>query len=230
MIKASALIALFQQALDEKWGYIIGQSGAVWTQAKQDAATDEMAIKYGSKWIGQRVADCSGLFAWAFRELGGSIAHGSNSIWDRYCVRKGTLTQDQTLKPGTALFRTNGDDQYHIGLYVGNDTVIEAKSTLYGVTTSKVKTWDEWAELKGVEYEETVEPPVAGGDGSKVVIVSQGGKVNIRRGNGTNFTCITSAAPGRTFDYVATAANGWHAVVIKKQVGWVSGQYAKIGG
>ena len=80
MIKASALIALFQQALDEKWGYIIGHSGAIWTQAKQDAATDEMAIKYGSKWIGQRAADCSGLFAWAFRELGGSIAHGSNSI------------------------------------------------------------------------------------------------------------------------------------------------------
>lgn len=65
-------------------------------------------------------------------------------------------------------------------------------------------------------------PAVAG----KVVIVSNGGKVNIRKGNGANYARITQVGPGTAFEYVATAANGWHAVVVNGQVGWVSGQYA----
>ena len=61
-----------------------------------------------------------------------------------------------------------------------------------------------------------------------VVIVSEGGKVNVRCGNGTEYARITAVAPGTTFDYVASAANGWHAVVIGAKVGWVSGNYSKV--
>lgn len=61
-----------------------------------------------------------------------------------------------------------------------------------------------------------------------VVIISNGGKVNIRMGNGTEYSRITSAAPGTTFRYVATAANGWHAMVVGAKVGWVSGNYSRI--
>ena len=91
MIQPSDLIEKFQFALNDHWGYIWGQWGGTWTQAKQNAASREMTVKYGSKWIGHRVADCSGLFRWAYSELGEAIAHGSNSIFDRYCSAKGTL-------------------------------------------------------------------------------------------------------------------------------------------
>ena len=64
--------------------------------------------------------------------------------------------------------------------------------------------------------------------GTMVVIVSEGGKVNVRCGNGTEYARITAVAPGRMFDYVASAANGWHAVVIGAKVGWVSGNYSKV--
>ena len=64
--------------------------------------------------------------------------------------------------------------------------------------------------------------------GTTIVIVSDGGKVNIRVGNGTNYTRITAAAPGTTFEYVATAANGWNAVIVGAKVGWVSGKYSRI--
>ena len=63
---------------------------------------------------------------------------------------------------------------------------------------------------------------------TKVVIISEGGKVNIRVGNGTEFSRISSVAPGTTFNHVATAANGWHAIVVGSRVGWVSGNYARI--
>ena len=64
--------------------------------------------------------------------------------------------------------------------------------------------------------------------GTTVVIVSEGGKVNIRCGNGTEYARISAVAPGSTFPLVATAQNGWHAIVIGSRVGWVSGKLAKI--
>lgn len=53
-------------------------------------------------------------------------------------------------------------------------------------------------------------------------------KVNVRTGNGTGFGRIAAVAPGTTYEYVATAANGWNAVVIGSRVGWVSGKYSRI--
>ena len=64
--------------------------------------------------------------------------------------------------------------------------------------------------------------------GTTVVITSEGGKVNIRVGHGTSYSRITSVAPGTTFEYVATAANGWHAVIVGAKVGWVSGNFSRI--
>ena len=59
-------------------------------------------------------------------------------------------------------------------------------------------------------------------------IKSSGGKVNIRTGNGTSYSRITAVAPGTTLEYVASAFNGWQAVKIGSQVGWVSGEYSEI--
>lgn len=190
MIQVEQLIALFVLALNELWGYIWGTAGIVWTQAKQNQKIEYMVKKYGqnwknseaakqdnyysatmygAKWIGRTVADCSGLFAWAFKKLGGYIYHGSNTIWDKYCTSKGELIKGKRddgkeLKPGTAIFthkvtKKNGkvvkDVRGHIGLYIGDGWVIEASGTINGVIKSKltISKWVEWGELKGVDYE-----------------------------------------------------------------------------
>ena len=159
MIYSSDLIAKFQYALDNKWGYIYGASGQLWTQAKQNAATREMTVKYGQKWVGRYVADCSGLFTWAFKQLGGYMYHGSNTMFKKYCVATGELkngmrTDGEKLKHGTAVFTGTKDDHGHVGLYIGDGWVIEAKGTQYGVVRSSVseKKWTWWGELKGVDY------------------------------------------------------------------------------
>ena len=165
MIKAEALIARFQQALEEKWGYIWGTAGEKWTaekQQEQEKTTDAnqaQGRQYGSKWIGHRVADCSGLFSWAFRQLGGTIYHGSDTMYRKYCVNKGELNKGKrtdrgTLKPGTAVFVWNGSSYSHVGLYAGSGIVIEAMSTLKGVITTKVTAgkWTHWGEVTGVDY------------------------------------------------------------------------------
>ncbi len=177
MINASDLIALFEQAHSEGWGYIWGRSGQVWTEANQKAATRAMTVKHGSKWIGKRVADCSGLFVWAFKQLGGSIYQGSNTIWNKYCSAKGTISQGMTLKPGTAVFLTKNGNRHHIGLLVGNNTVIEARGTAYGVVTSALSRWDEWGELKAVSYSgekgEAVKMTIQRGSTGEVVTALQ---------------------------------------------------------
>ncbi len=64
--------------------------------------------------------------------------------------------------------------------------------------------------------------------GTTVIIVSNGGKVNIRCGNGTEYSRVSSVAPGTTFAWVATAQNGWRAIVCGGKVGWVSGKYSRV--
>ena len=165
MIKAQSLIALFRQALSEHWGYIWGTAGENWTAAKQkelEKTTDAdraQGRKYGSKWIGHTVADCSGLFSWAFKQLGGYMYHGSDTMYRKYCTGKGELkkgkrTDSSALKPGTAVFVWNGRKYSHVGLYIGDGTVIEAMGTVSGVTTTKVTAgkWTHWGELTGVDY------------------------------------------------------------------------------
>ncbi len=151
-IKAADLVRLFKQAREERWGYIWGKRGQIWTQANQDAATRTQPVRYGQKWVGKRVADCSGLFAWAFKELGGSIYHGSNTIWKKYCISQGNITPGMPLKPGTAVFQESNGNRYHIGLYAGDNVVIEARGTSSGVIESSPSDWDEWGELKDVDY------------------------------------------------------------------------------
>lgn len=164
MITADALIAQCEIALEEKFGYIWGASGQVWTQANQDAATDATIREYGQQWVGRRVVDCSGLFYWAFRELGGWIYHGSNSIWDHSCrndtkgvLKDGKRTDGKPIRPGSAVFLTTDENghksRHHIGIYIGSNMCIEAKGTRSGVVASGLNHWDEVAELKDVSYD-----------------------------------------------------------------------------
>lgn len=166
VISTEALIAKFQEALDNNWGYIWGTAGVMWTAAKQkqlEQTTDadrKSGREYGSKWIGHMVADCSGLFSWAFKQLGGYMYHGSNTMWDKYCVAKGELRNGKRddgkeLKPGTAIFTHATEKRGHVGLYIGDGWVIEASGTINGVIKTKItiSKWKEWGELKGVDYE-----------------------------------------------------------------------------
>ncbi len=200
MISAQDLIGKFNLALSEKWGYIWGTSGETWTAAKQkelEKTTDSdraQGRKYGSKWIGHRVADCSGLFSWAFKQLGGYMYHGSDTMYRKYCENKGELksgkrTDNATLKPGTAVFVWSGKKYSHVGLYAGDGTVIEAMGTIAGVTTTRVTLgkWTHWGELTGVDYTGAQTAPDVVPAGTSVPAVISGGagksSPSLRRGS-----------------------------------------------
>jgi len=199
-----------------------------------------------------RGIDCSGLFVKCFRDQGASIYHGSNTIYRKYCSEKGKLTSVSQLQPGMAVFKWNrntpekfkdslGDFQ-HIGLVVSVNPlrIIHASTGTMCVTAdSKIGTWKYWGWLKDVakpDGETTAAQPAKdarqpdnGASVERVKIASpNGGAVNIRRGNGTEYSRITSVASGTLLPYIATAGNGWHAVKTGKQVGWVSPDFSQV--
>lgn len=208
MIQSNDLIQKFKFALSNFWGYIMGTAGILWTADKQATTENEMAIQYGEKWIGHMVADCSGLFVWAFRQLGGSIYHGSNTIWNKYLTAKGKLTNGQRsdgkpIRPGTAVFLTKGDDRHHIGLYIGNGKCIEAKGTRYGVIESNITHWDEWGELKDVDYMDTPIEPIYK---AKVHVDTNPEPVRLRSQPTTKATVIAEIQQGVIVEVLGTVS------------------------
>lgn len=228
MIKAADLIAKFQYALDEKWGYIWGKSGQVWTQRDQANASREMTVKYGAKWIGHIVADCSGLFRWAYKQLGSDISHGSNLIYDGHCKAKGRLsggrrTDGQELLPGTAVFTGTDGEHGHIGLYIGGGEVIEAAGTQQGVIKSKVTAskWTYWGELKAVDYAKEDEPVAEGY--AKVT----GKRVALRQEPSTRATVILRVNTGETVKIEPEPAKKWEYVTYNGKTGWMMREFLK---
>lgn len=226
MIKASDLISKFQYALDNKWGYIWGKSGQVWTQKDQNAASREMTVKYGAKWIGHTVADCSGLFRWAYKQLGNDIAHGSNLIYDGHCRAKGRLsggrrTDGQELLPGTAVFTGTDGDHGHIGLYIGGGEVIEAAGTQQGVIKSKVTAskWTYWGELKQVDYTKGDEPVAEGY--AKVT----GKRVALRQEPSTRATVILRVNTGELVKKEPEPNKIWEYVSYNGKTGWMMREF-----
>lgn len=111
--------------------------------------------------------DCSGAFVYAMKKYGLSIYHGSNTIWREHLTVKGKIGEIE-LTPGMAVFRHRMDggepDKYradgqgnffHIGLFVGDGKVIEAKSSTTGVVESSVQGWTHCGKVKGIVYSDT---------------------------------------------------------------------------
>lgn len=150
MISGQDLVNKAREAYEEKWGYIWGTRGQVWTQAQQDKATRDMTRRYGQKWVGKRVADCSGLIKWAMRELGGDIYHGSNTMFNQ-CTETGPLAGVVKIRVGTAVFQNTNGKRGHVGIYDGGGMVIEEHGTQAGIIKSPLATWDEWGILPGTD-------------------------------------------------------------------------------
>lgn len=154
-------------AYERKGGYIWGQSGATWTKAKQDRLRKkyeadpmkyknyELAVKYGEKWIGHRVWDCSGLTSWAGKQFGLEFSHGSNSSWKKDCQKKGKIRKGMKLPVGAWVYTGTESDKPHIGVVTADGIVTEAMGTRTGVTQTKLTNskWKFWGLGKGIKFD-----------------------------------------------------------------------------
>ena len=244
MVTAEQFIEKVRIPLDEGWGYIYGTWGTLWTQAKQSASTREMTEKYGSRWIGHMVTDCSGLLRWALYQLGESIVHHARYQYTDYCLPKGKLIDGkrddgQPILPGTAVFLQGKETKiHHVGVYVGNDTVVEAKGTIYGVVTSHLNHWDHWGELKMVDYTnagdlETGEPAstpstpedAQAGTVIRAVASNPNKWLNVRSGAGTQYPVVFQVEKGDIVEVLDAGEPDWWQIRFGGRIGWASAKY-----
>lgn len=116
----------------------------------------------------QRGIDCSGLWVKCFRDQGGKIYHGSNTIFREYCTETGKLTSEKQLRVGMAVFKrkdwTNADrsnkwygkdpgNLSHIGMVTSvNPLVITHATSPVCKQDFKIGNWAYWGKVKGVDY------------------------------------------------------------------------------
>lgn len=207
MIPVDKLLALFEQMLAEHWAYV-----------KDSAARGKV--------------DCSGAFSWAFRELGGYIFHGANTIARKYV---GTLRPASEAQPGWAVFkwrdpsedmpaeyRHDGKgDFYHIGLCSRDGTqVLNAKSEKSGFCSDPLSAWAYAAPLLAVDY-------ITEGIGHmdalfKAIVATQKDPLRIRNRPNTG-DVIGHAPKGATVEVLQRG--DWPLVRYKNLVGYVSTLY-----
>lgn len=160
MVSARDLCSVFNKCLNDGWGVVPGFDGQVLRQDMiDDKISDSEIKKLASKWIGKHVADAGGLFAYAFRTMGMMDCYNSDgsyihTIFTEFCGETGKLPKGGLL-PGMVMFKKRNDKYFGVGIYIGNSSVIEAKSTKVGVVVSRLNSeWTYWGKLKNVEYDE----------------------------------------------------------------------------
>ena len=228
-IPVSGLYKYLDMMLRDKWGYIYGTAGILWTQKRQDNTDNEMAREYGQKWVGHMVTDCSGVMVYIWRLYGLKIPHGSSSM-----VKQGYIVDcGKTPHPGwAALVDKTPDtpDNTHIGI-VGADgvTVYEAKGTQSGFVTSTIhdKKWTKFGRFVDVDYSETGGDPVDGGTqvSYRAEVTTKSSPLNMRSGPGTEFPKIGKVAKGDVVDVWMEYPNGWRYVDDDGDTGYVDGAY-----
>ncbi len=118
----------------------------------------------GCKYQDKPAYDCSGLTKEAAKLVGIALPHGASSQWKGdYWDAKGPIAQMPTDK---VCFVYNemesADPMGHVGIYLGDGTVIDARGHAYGVKHSSLTSyaWDHYGILKGLnEGGETVSEP-----------------------------------------------------------------------
>lgn len=116
----------------------------------------------------KQVFDCAGLikaYLWT-KDINdtkpvyhSSQDYGATGFYDHAKI-KGKLTSSVKMKVGTLVFKGNDKTKSHVGVFCGNDLIVEAKGHAYGVITSKLSSggWGYYAECHLITYSDEPTP------------------------------------------------------------------------
>lgn len=166
-------------------GYVYGAVGTQCTaellRAKERQYGAKMGVGYYhrngdytkgkcARWLGVFVADCSGLLKYVRRQLTGVWRDVSaQGTYDQCPVSQRGKLNVATLRPGYFVFMysSNARRMTHVGLYVGNDQVIEARGVDHGIVETRLSgrrwTHQGLADYMQVDVTAPPAPPPGGG-------------------------------------------------------------------
>ncbi len=147
--------------------------------------------------------DCSGLVYWAQKQAGyGYTDHTANG-WYGECNKVDVLTE------GDLVFHHNGIKCTHVGVYVGNNTVIEAKGRDDGVVATVYSAnsmyWNRQGRLKKMGIPEPI----------TAKYVKMTGSLCVREEGRKTSKVIGYASKGKTYPLCGYADTGWYRIEYK---------------
>ena len=157
------LVEHAKMALSEKWGYVWGTFGQVLTdgvlqqkikQYPKDVGGQEAFIR--SNWLNKRAVDCVGLIKSYLWWEDGQVKYNpgqDKSADGMYAAakEKGKISTIPDVS-GLCLWKPG-----HVGIYIGDGQVIEAKGTKYGVVQTPCEGpgaagWLQWFKCPYIAY------------------------------------------------------------------------------
>ena len=217
------IVECFERYKAEGWGYVWGAQGETYTQALANdwhnrAIKGSKSVPGGrnpktyfigdcSKWIGRKVADCSGGIVCAIREFEPNYADRSSSGFKSQFVESGKINTLPEI-PGLALWKSG-----HIGIYKGNGKALEFRGTAYGCVETNVaeRPWTHWGKIYGVSYGESPVEEVKPDE--PFFATCSGGSVNVREGRSSTTKILGTAKKGDKM-LALPAVNGWCEVAV----------------
>ena len=197
--------------------------------------------KYVAKAAEKGKVDCSGAFTYWYKQAGSYMYHGSNTMWRKYAPTKGRIGEAKLI-PGMAVYKHRNDGKepakfksdglgnfYHVGLYIGNGKVVEAKGKKHGVVYSDIDEWSHWSTLKYTEYDmdedgvitPAVVFPVIG------IVSTDTGRLNVRLEPNTSSKVIARLEKGERV-VLEDKNDDWYTITVDGQRGYISSKYITI--
>ena len=137
-------------------GYAYGSEG----QTLSNDLLDRLKKKFPkdvkdstSQWLGKECYDCSGLTMKALQEAGISVHHSAHWTWTEDMKQRGDINDIPKDKLCLVFRKGSSGEMVHIGVYLGNGKVIEAKGADYGVVETDLagSSWTNWGVPEGLE-------------------------------------------------------------------------------
>jgi hypothetical protein len=163
MLTNKGLVEHCKKALEEKWGYVWGTFGLILTKALLQQKLQQYPEEVGqyesfirANWLNRKTVDCVGLIKGYYWSKDGKIVYvpktdvSANGMYT-IAKEKGPIDTLPEL-PGICVYK-----QGHIGVYIGNGQVIEARGTKYGVIQTPLRgtgstPWTHWLKCPYIEY------------------------------------------------------------------------------
>lgn len=141
--------------------YWMGTYGQIATKALYEANKKRLPQYYTAndflQQLGQRVYDCVGLikgFRWSASPTSAPVYNAAQDVpvsgLYAQCKRRGNINTMPEI-PGVCVFIPS----QHVGVYIGNGYVIEARGHAYGVVKTRLKDrpWIQWGMPSWITYE-----------------------------------------------------------------------------
>ena len=214
-------------------GYVWGTNGKVLTPQYLDQLIqlhpDHIDRNVVEKWMNQKVYDCAGLVQTSLKQVGIKVASGASSAWRNTDWAENGEISKMPHDKVCILYKhqKDGDGMQHTGVYLGDETFVDARGSKEGVIGPNALSsypWTHYGIPRGLyDGEEQPELPTNFPYNAKV-IANSGSTVNMRSGPSKSDSVIVKINLGETVQ-VNGIEGGWAQITYNGQEGYMMTEF-----